>query len=170
MSTFQEQNKTVPRKYGLILFAVFTTFFLLMRAVGLGHVYWLRALNIVILLLVILGAIRSYKAHSDANVFEDFFDFFKIAMRTALIGIGLFALALALYLDLIDKAFMAELQAQESFGGLISPVSVSFLIFFEGMGSAFLCSYVAIQLLKTRTVEKPVDTKEEHKKEFDSVK
>ncbi len=170
MSTFNELNKTVPRKYGLILFVVFTAFFLIMRFAGLGHIYWLRSLNIIILLVGILGAIRSYKANSDANVFEDFFDFFKIAMRTALIGIGLFAIALALYLDLIDKAFMAELQEMESFGGLISPVSVSFLIFFEGMGSAFLCSYVGIQLLKTRTVEKPVDTKEEHRKEFNSSK
>ncbi len=170
MSNFDIHWRKIPRTYGLILFGLFTLYFLLMRTVGLGHEYWLRSLNIVWLLLGVFGAIRAYKKNSTASVFDEFFDYFKIAMRTSLIGIGLFAIFLALYLDLLDPAFMADLQEYESFGGLISPVSVSFLIFFEGMASAFVCSYLAIQLLKTRTVEKPIQTKKEYEQALRSSK
>lgn len=170
MKTEEGKIKDISRKYGLLLFVLFAAYFLIMRAVGLGHEYWLRSLNVVWLLLGIMGAIYAFKNQSENTVFDAFFDYFKVAMRTALIGIGFFALGLAVYLDLIDPAFMAELQEYESFGGIISPVSVSFLIFFEGMGSAFVCSYLGIQLLKTRMVEKPTETKEEYEKELKSVK
>jgi hypothetical protein len=162
MSTLRTKQTSIPRKYGLLLFALFTGFFLLMRAAGLAHVYWLRSLNVVWLLLGVFAAVKAYKKAYAVNVFDNFFDYFSVAMRTAFIGIGLFSIALAIYLDLLDPAFMAELQEYESFGGLVSPVSASALIFIEGMASAFICSYISIQLLKTRMVEKPTETKMQH--------
>lgn len=170
MNTLQNNQSAIARKYGLWLFVLFTAFFLVMRLAGLAHVYWLRSLNVVWLFLGIIAALRAVKRTYEVSIYENFFDYFKVAMRTAFIGIGLFAIALAVYLDLIDPAFMAELQAYESFGGLISPVSASFIIFIEGMASAFVCSYVSIQLLKTRMVEKPTETKAQHDEELRAAK
>jgi len=168
MNDFNYYWRKIPNKQGLLMFAGLTVFFLLMRAFGLAHSYWLRALNIFVVFFFIRQAIMGYHKKIKASYYEDFFDYFKIGIRTSFIGIGAFAVFLAVYLDLIDPAFMEELQDQESFGGLITPVSVSFLIFLEGMASSFVCSYAIIQIKKSRTVEKPEEKKESLHKEAHS--
>jgi len=157
MSTFDKYWRKIPNRYGYILFALLTVYFLAMRFAGLGHVYWLRATNLVIVFFIIRASILNYKKNSDASYYESFFDFFKIAIRTAFIGIGLFAIFMALYLDQVDLAFMEEIRTVEKISPYISPVSAAFLIFIEGMGSAFVCSYLAIQILKNRTVDRPIE-------------
>lgn len=69
-----------------------------------------------------------------------------------------FSVFLLVYLGFIDVIFMDELQKYESFDGLINPVNVSFLIFLEGMGLSFICTYVAIQIQTSRTVDVPMES------------
>lgn len=152
MQNFNYHLNRISRRNGVIMVLALIVFFILMRVVGLGHNYWLRGLNIIIVFATVGGAIKSFKNLSD-GAYEEFFDLFKVGLRTSVIGIGLFAIFLIIYLGFIDPAFMDELQQFESFGGVISPISIAFLIFLEGMGSSFVCSYLAIQLLKSRTVE-----------------
>lgn len=153
MNDFNYYWRKIPNRQGLFMFLALTAFFLLMRAFGLAHSYWLRTLNIIVVFIFIRQAIETYRSKIKASYYEDFFDYFKIGIRTSFIGIGLFAIFFALYLDLLDVAFMEQLQQYESFGGLITPVSVSFLIFLEGMASSVVCSYAIIQIRKSRTVE-----------------
>lgn len=157
MMNLNTQLKKIATRHGLILAIALAGFFLAMRALGLGHNYWMRALNFIFVFGLVYSAIRRFKDISGGQYYEEFFDLFKTGIRTSLVGIGIFAVFLLAYLGFIDQAFMLELEQMESFGGLISPISVSFLIFLEGMGSSFVCSYLAIQLLKSRTVERPVE-------------
>jgi hypothetical protein len=165
MESLNSKWRSVSTKYGLLLFGAFSVYFLLMRFAGLGHEYWLRGLNIIWLLLAIFGTIRALK-NKQGSLAENFATYFRGAIRTSFIGIGLFAIILAVYLDLIDPSFMAELQEYESFGGLISPISVSFLIFFEGMCSSLICSYIVIQLMKRKTVEEPLKSESKYRQEL----
>lgn len=135
------------------MFGGLTAFFLIMRLVGLAEIYWLRAFNFVIVLIFLRNAIVSYKNESNTTYYDDFTDMFRIGVRTSFIGIGLFAVFLALYLDQIDKPFMASLAVKESFGGQITAVSAAFIVFVEGMVSALAGSFVLIQLFKAKTVE-----------------
>ena len=48
---------------------------------------------------------------------------------------------------------MNELRTMESASPYLSPVSAAGIVFIEGFGSAFIISYMAIQLLKKPTVE-----------------
>lgn len=135
------------------MFGGLTAFFLIMRLVGLAEIYWLRAFNFVIVLIFLRNSIVSYKHESNTTYYDDFTDMFRIGVRTSFIGIGLFAVFLALYIDQIDKPFMASLAVKESFGGQITAVSAAFIVFVEGMVSALAGSFVLIQLFKAKTVE-----------------
>lgn len=165
MSTFDRFWRTVPTRNGLFLFIALTAFFLLMRAVGLAEIYWLRSLNIVFVLIFLRNAIVDYKKKSGASYYDDFSDMFLIGLRTSFIGIGLFAVFMAIYLDQLDKAFMDQLAVMESFGGQVTAVSAAFIVFVEGMVSALACAFVLIQLLKSRTVEEPAKSEATLRKE-----
>jgi len=119
-------------------------------------VYWLRAFNAIILFLTLKTAISEYKKISGEG-YEEFFNYFKISMRTALIGIAGFAVFVAIYLDQIDPVFMEEVRTVENLSPYLTPVTAAGIVFIEGFGSSFLCSYLAIQLLKRSTIEKPVE-------------
>jgi hypothetical protein len=154
MSKFDQQWRKIPNRYGLILMGSLIGYFLLMRATGLGHEYWLRAFNAVILYSILMTAIKEYKKRS-GDAYSEFFNYFKISMRTALIGIAGFAIFVAIYLDVLDPIFLEEVRTVEKISPYLTPVTAAGIVFIEGFGSAFLCSYLAIQYLKRTTVEKP---------------
>lgn len=168
MSTFDKAYRRIPTKNGLIMFGLLTAYFLLMRALGFAEIYWLRSLNIIFVLWFVRNALVSYKATSGASYYDDFSDMFRIGVRTSFVGIGLFSVFMALYLDQIDPAFMADLAEKESFGGEVTAVSAAFIVFVEGMVSALAAAFVLIQLFKSKTVEGPAKTEAKLKKEVRS--
>ncbi len=155
MSTFSNLWKTIPMKNGLIMFISLVSYFLLMRILGFAGTHWLRALNVVFVFLLIRNAINTYMQNAGGEKYDDFADFFWIGLRTSLLGIGLFAAFIAIYLDLLDPQFMANLAIHESFGGRITPVSAGVIVFIEGMSSALICTFAYIQLVKSKTNQQP---------------
>lgn len=141
--------------HGLILFGALAGFFLLMRALDLAHIFYLRSLNIVWVIIVVWSVIKAYRKMAGASYYEDFFDYFTMAFRTGLVGIGLFAAFLAIYLDQLDPAFMERLEELEDAGGVMSPVIAAFTIMLEGLASVIIVAFSIIQLQKSRTVEHP---------------
>lgn len=156
MSDFDKYWRKIPNRYGVLLAAALVGYFLLMRALGLGHVYWLRALNALILFFTVRAAILNYRRESTENMYDDFFNFFKIGMRTAFIGIAAFAVFIAIYLDILDPNFLNEVRQVEKLSPYLTPVTAAGIVFIEGFGSAFVCTYLVIQISKRKTVEKPL--------------
>ena len=76
MSTFDKNWRTIPTTHGLAMFGLLAVYFLIMRFVGLGHVYWLRALNLLFVYFVLRSALRTYRLRSEASYYEDFSDYF----------------------------------------------------------------------------------------------
>ena len=153
MDNFKKHGLRISRNYGIALGLFLSGFFLVMRLVGLGHEYYLRVFNALILFMVIHQVITKYRNYLEFEQYGTFIEHFKLAMRTAFIGIASFSVFLALYLDLLDPMFMNELRTMESASPYLSPVSAAGIDFIEGFGSAFIISYMAIQLLKKPTVE-----------------
>ncbi len=153
MDNFKRYGLRISRNYGIALGLFLTAYFLVMRLVGLGHEYYLRVFNALILFMVIHQVITKYRNSMQEERYGTFIEHFKVAMRTAFIGIASFSVFLALYLDLMDPTFMGEIAEMESASPFISPVSAAGIVFIEGFGSAFVISYMAIQLLKKPTVE-----------------
>ncbi|MDZ7846426.1 MAG: DUF4199 domain-containing protein [Owenweeksia sp.] len=163
MNTFSRYWRTLPTRHGLVLFGLLAAFFLVMRLLGLAQIFELRMLNFIFVFIMVYRAISLYQRSAGASYYEDFFDFFKIGFRTAMIGILLFAAFLALYLDVLDPEFMQELSTNNNYGfsrDIISPVIAAFAVIIEGMTSAVICIFIIIQWRKSRTVEKPVGKSE----------
>lgn len=155
MSEFDKYWRKLPNRYGLFLFGLLMAYFFISLALGLAHEYWLRAFNFLFLFGTLWAVVKRYKKETSSSYYEEFFDFFKISMRTAIIGIGLFAIFIAFYLDLINPQFLVEMKEIEQLSPYLTPISAAAILFIEGVGSSFVCSYLVIQILKSKTVEKP---------------
>jgi hypothetical protein len=153
MSKFDKYWRKIPNRYGVLLAAALIGYFLLMRALGLGHVYWLRALNAFILFFTVRGAILKYRNESSDTMYDEFFNFFKIGMRTAFVGITAFAVFVAIYMDVLDPTFLEEVRQVEKLSPYLTPVTAAGIVFIEGFGSAFVCTYLVIQISKRKTVD-----------------
>lgn len=165
MTSFYKNLRIIPTRHGIALFVLLTAYFLIMRLLGLAHIYWLRTLNIFILFFVVRSAILTYRSRSQASYYDDFKEYFQIGARTSFIGAALFAIFIALYLDQFDPAFFEEMKRAENTAPYITPVSASALIFIEGLVSGMTISFVLVQYIKNRTVEKPLDDKTSFRKE-----
>tara|TARA_R110002050_G_scaffold43127_3_gene103630 strand:- start:2342 stop:2824 length:483 start_codon:yes stop_codon:yes gene_type:complete len=153
MDQFNQHGLRISRKNGLFLASFLIAYFLIMRVLGLGHEYYLRLFNGLILILMMRQGIIAYRRFLEEEKYGSSFDFFRLNLRTAFIGIAVFTVFLAIYLDIIDPAFMAELKEQENANPFLSPVSAAGIVFIEGLGSAFVLSYLVVQAMKKRTIE-----------------
>lgn len=153
MNYFDRQWRKIPNKYGVGFGLALIGYFMLMHLIGQEHNYWLRAFNAVILFAFVFKSIRVYQKGLKNETYDSFINFFKIAMRTAFIGISLFTVYIALYLDIINPVFMEELRTLERLSPNLTPIQAAGIVFIEGFGSAFLVSYISIQLLKKRSFE-----------------
>lgn len=158
MNDFKKQQRNISIRYGLILFGLLMAYFFIMNAVGLGHNYWLRAFNFIFLFFTLRAAILKFKKQAGRNLYEDFFDFYKIGLGTALIGIGLFALFIAIYFDMINPGFLEEMKNIERLSPYLTSVSAAVILFVEGFVSAIICTYAIINMQKSRTVESTKET------------
>lgn len=156
--------RSIAIKYGLILMGGLIGYFLLMLAFNLGHNYWLRVFNALILYFVIQAAIKKYKSVSKSNFYEDFIEFFRVGMSAGVIGILGFVVFIAIYLDLIDPAFMQEVKDMETLSPYLTPVTAAGIVLIEGVTSTFICSYLVIQFQKRSTVERPINPEDSEKK------
>lgn len=153
MIEFDLHWRRIPKRMGLGLGLSLIAYFMLMHLIGQEHNYWLRVVNAFILFAFVRSSIKIYQSRLREEKYDFFINFFKIAMRTAFIGIGIFTLFVAIYLDQINPVFMEELRTLEQLSPGLTPIQAAGIVFIEGFGSAFLVSYISIQLLKKKTVE-----------------
>lgn len=135
----------VAVKYGIATAIGFIAYFLLMRALGLAQIIELRALNFVILSVGIFLAIR-YERNKDPE-----FAYLKglaTGISTAGVSLIIFCVFLAIYLDVLDPAFMQQIKEHEMFGEMLNPYIASVAVLFEGILSGFLISFILMQYFK----------------------
>jgi hypothetical protein len=133
-------------KYGLITTAGLIGYFLLMKLVGLHQIAELRMLNLIILIAGVWLAIRSYKRKTDDEM--DYLQGFGIGMLTSAVSVIIFSVFIFIYLNFLDPAFMETLKQNEAFGQYLNPYMAAVAIFFEGMGSALILSFIIMQYMK----------------------
>jgi len=133
-------------KYGLITTAGLIAYFLLMKLAGLVQIVELRMLNLFILIAGVGFAIREYKRSSDDEM--DYLQGFGIGMLTTAVSVITFSLFIFFYLNLLDPAFMETIKQEEAFGQYLNPYMAALAIFFEGMGSGLILSFIIMQYMK----------------------
>lgn len=133
-------------KYGLITTAGLIAYFLLMKLAGLVQIVELRMLNLFILIAGVGFAIREYKRSGEDEM--DYLQGFGIGMLTTAVSVITFALFIFIYLNFLDPAFMETIRQEEAFGQYLNPYIAAVAIFFEGMGSGLILSFIIMQYMK----------------------
>jgi hypothetical protein len=145
MSFLSNPNR-IPENYGLRIAAGLIGFFVLMFAIGLGHVIELRLLNLFILTAGVYFALKRFKETHGTSI--NYFRALATGVATAAIGSLFFGLFLFVFLR-IDTGFMEWIIANEPMGRFMNPYIASFIVVLEGVFSGLLVTFVLINYIST---------------------
>ena len=137
--------KKIAIKYGLLMFAGFTAFFLIMHLLGQSQNYNLRIFNGVIHIGLITLAIREYRKTNPEGL-SNYISGVAMGMYASLIGVLGFVIFMVLYLS-GDTAFMAYIQASFPIGEYLNPITASLFILVEGVAVSLIGSYIVTRIV-----------------------
>jgi hypothetical protein len=151
MSLFNNPNR-IPQSYGLRIAGGLIAFFLLMKLVGLVHIYELRFLNVFI---QVGGIYLALKKFSDTHGMHlNYFRALITGVATGAISAAVFAIFLFIYMN-IDKSLMEAIIDKEPMGRYLNPYITSFMVALEGLFSGLLFTFIIINYLETDDVNDP---------------
>ncbi len=120
-------------------------YFLLMKLLGLDDVVELRLVNFIFVLWGVNGAVRK---NVHINKEYDYFQNISISLSTASLAVILSTVSLAIYLQFISPSFIKVLETSFVWGNNLTAPMAVFAVFFEGMGSAVITSFIIMQYWK----------------------
>ena len=135
-------------KFGFLLFIAIGFYFLLMEALGLSDLYYLRILNIFIIIYGLNKIIKSNLSEGNKGYLKNLFS----SGLTGIIAISFSILGLIIYLNFKDVTYIKNLSEAFLFGGNPSIAQYSFGLFIEGITSVLIVSFINIQYWKTKNV------------------
>ena len=134
---------------GTIIFVGIGIYFLLMEMLGLSNHFYLRILNVFI---VLYGTNRTIKANIYEGQNDYLFNLTSGAM-TAFIGVILSVIALNIYIHLRGGAeYIKTLSEAFLFGGSPSIYQYCAGLLFEGLASSAIGAFTLMQYWKGKTV------------------
>lgn len=138
-------------KYGILIFLGIGIYFLLMEALGLSDLYYLRILNIFIIIYGLNLTIKSNLKQGKIGYIQNLVS----TGITGLIGISLGILGLIGYLKFRGgKEYLNQLSEAFLFGGDPSIAEYSFGLYVEGIASVLIVAFINIQYWKMKRVFK----------------
>ncbi len=140
---FAERDRS-PFSYGIMLTMIFSGIFLIAKLFGLEEVIWLRFINYFFFFVVAYIAIRNYyTSHEKLNYFNGL----KIGFLVCFWGQFLYALLFYFYLH-FDKDLVAFIKTQMPNGLLAPEMSISFILFSEGLAWSAITALSLMQIFK----------------------
>jgi hypothetical protein len=133
-------------KYSIVAVVAYAIVFAVTRLLNLHLIVELRAINYVILFIVALLAIKTFKEESQGGM--SYLEGFLTGLFTAKVSFGLFAFLMYLYLKFIDRAFLNYLVEYAPLGIDLTPLSAALLLFFEGQAVGIVTSLILMQYFK----------------------
>lgn len=152
MSLFTNPNR-IPENYGLKIAAGLIGFFLLMKIVGLVHIYELRFLNVFIQVGGIYYALKKFKETHGQHI--NYFRALVTGVATGAVASLIFAIFLFSYL-MIDQSLMLDIIEKEPMGRYLNPYISAFMVALEGIFSGLLFTFILINYLPTDEVSDKV--------------
>lgn len=151
MSLFSNPNR-IPESYGLKIAAGLIAFFLLMKVVGLAHIYELRFLNVFIQVGGIYFALKKFKQSHEEHM--NYFRALITGVATGAVSSVIFALFLFVYMS-VDTTFMQGIIDKEPMGRYLNPYITAFMVALEGLFSGLLFTFIIINYVDTDDVNDP---------------
>lgn len=138
-------------KYGILIFLGIGIYFLLMEALGLSQLYFLRILNVFIVIYGLNLAIKTNLKNGKVGYLPNL----TSSALTGFIGIGLGIIGLVAYLKIRGgEQYMNQLSEAFLFGGEPSIAEYSFGLFIEGIASVLIVAFINMQYWRTKDVFK----------------
>lgn len=138
-------------KYGILIFLGIGIYFLLMEAFGLSNLYFLRILNVFIVIYGLNLAIKTNLKNGKLGYLPNLIS----SALTGFIGIGLGIIGLVSYLKIRGgEQYMKQLSEAFLFGGEPSIAEYSFGLFIEGIASVLIVAFINMQYWRTKDVFK----------------
>ncbi|HEY1037840.1 MAG TPA: DUF4199 domain-containing protein [Bacteroidia bacterium] len=143
METENQPFEHAGIRYGLLTSLALTGYFLLMQAVGLGHVIELRFLNFIILAYgIYYGITKLRRALPDEDIyFMGLAEGFIITLAAVIP----FSAFVSLYLEYIDTGLLNEIRQNIPISGSINGFAAFVVVNLEGLASGALLTYAAMQ-------------------------
>lgn len=148
MSLFTDPRR-IPENYGLKIGAGLILFFLLMKVVGLVHIYELRFLNVIIQVAGIYYALKKFRETHGQHI--NYFRALVTGVSAGAIASLIFAIFLFSYL-MVDGALMLDIIEKEPMGRYLNPYIAAFMVALEGIFSGLLFTFILINYLPTDEV------------------
>lgn len=148
MSLFTDPRR-IPENYGLKIGAGLILFFLLMKVVGLVHIYELRFLNVIIQVAGIYYALKKFRETHGQHI--NYFRALVTGVSAGAIASLIFAIFLFSYL-MVDSALMLDIIEKEPMGRYLNPYIAAFMVALEGIFSGLLFTFILINYLPTDEV------------------
>lgn len=126
-----------PKEFlnGCIIFVSTGAFFLLMNAVGLGHLFYLRLINVFFVFYGVNRTIKMNLAEGEKNFVPNS----VAALLTSLVGVFLSIMGLIIYSYLKGgDSYVQSLSETFLFGGNPSIFTYSISLLFEGIASSVI--------------------------------
>lgn len=138
-------------KYGILIFLGIGIYFLLMEVLGLSQLYFLRILNVFIVIYGLNLAIKTNLKNDKVGYLPNL----TSSALTGFIGIGLGIIGLVAYLKIRGgEQYMNQLSEAFLFGGEPSIAEYSFGLFIEGIASVLIVAFINMQYWRTKDVFK----------------
>lgn len=137
--------RSIAFRYGLMMFAGFTVFFLLMHVMSLSQHYYLRAFNGIIHLSFIFLAIKAFQKESPPGTFN-YLSGVAMGMFASVIGVVGFTIFMLLFL-IGNPGFMLDLKESLPIGEYLNPVTASLMITMEGIAVSVISSYIITRVI-----------------------
>lgn len=138
-------------KYGILIFLGIGIYFLLMEVLGLSQLYFLRILNVFIVIYGLNLAIKTNLKNGKVGYLPNL----TSSALTGFIGIGLGIIGLVAYLKIRGgEQYMNQLSQAFLFGGEPSIAEYSFGLFIEGIASVLIVAFINMQYWRTKDVFK----------------
>lgn len=138
-------------KYGILIFLGIGIYFLLMEVLGLSKLYFLRTLNVFIVIYGLNLAIKTNLKNGKVGYLPNLIS----SALTGFIGIGLGIIGLVAYLKIRGgEQYMNQLSEAFLFGGEPSIAEYSFGLFIEGIASVLIVAFINMQYWRTKDVFK----------------
>lgn len=138
-------------KYGILIFLGIGIYFLLMEVFGLSNLYFLRILNVFIVIYGLNLAIKANLKNGKLGYLPNLIS----SALTGFIGIGLGIIGLVSYLKIRGgEQYMNQLSEAFLFGGEPSIAEYSFGLFIEGIASVLIVAFINMQYWRTKDVFK----------------
>jgi hypothetical protein len=148
MSLFTDPRR-IPENYGLKIGAGLIVFFLLMKIVGLAHIYELRFLNVIIQVAGIYYALKKFRETHGQHI--NYFRALVTGVATGAIASLIFAIFIFTYL-MLDQNMMQDIMVKEPMGQYLNPYITAFMVALEGVFSGLLFTFILINYLPTDEV------------------